>query len=155
MNTFLRTVPLHFYLVIAYTLLVLPGFASVGWELIKDWNAPLFELPLYGEKVVDGKTIKAGIPISLTAVIVIFAFVAQWLEAIRATRVSGTSRNDIWSLILAVLTVILFVGVAQYQTFAFFVIVIVAFGDVLLDRIIGQAVAQRDFGGIIPGMGAD
>ena len=35
----------------------------------------------------------------------------------------------------------------------FFVIVIVAFGDVLLDRIIGQAVAQRDFGGMIPGGG--
>ena len=149
MNFLLRTVPLHFYLVIAYTILIaLSGFGSGADGF--NFGATLFEIPLFGGQ--EGAE-ASGVKITWEALIVIFAFVAQWLEAIRATAVAGTSRNDVWSLILAVVSVVLFVGVPQFQTFAFFVIVIVAFGDVLLDRIIGQAVAQRDFGGMIPGGG--
>ncbi len=153
MRFFTRSVPLHFFLVAAYAIVVaangLTG-GSDGGDF--DWNQRLFELPLFGSG--EGEN-AASITITPLAVIIIFGFVAQWLEAIRATRVAGTARNDIWSLILAVITLVLFVGVGPFQTFAFFVIVIVAFGDVLLDRIIGQAVAQRDFGGIVPGMDAN
>lgn len=142
MRFLVRSVPLHFYLVIAYSVVVAVGM--LGGETGFDWNTKLFTLPLFNEGSLD---------IPAYGVVVILGFMAQWLEAIRATRVSGTARNDIWSLILAVVTVVLFVGVAEFQTFAFFVIVVVAFGDVLLDRIIGQAVAQRDFGGLVPGVG--
>lgn len=150
MGRFARSVPLHFYLVAAYAIVVaangLVGGSDGGGDF--DWGQRLFEIPLFGGG--EGQA-APSITITPLAVIIIFGFVAQWLEAIRATRVSGTARNDIWSLILAVVTLVLFVGVGPFQTFAFFVIVIVAFGDVLLDRIIGQAVAQRDFGAMIPG----
>lgn len=153
MRSFFRSVPLHFYLVLAYAAIVgLNGLTggSDGGDF--DWDQRLFDLPLFGGggSAEAGEATAAGIEITPVAILIIFAFVAQWLEAIRATRVRGTAKNDIWSLILAVGTLVLFVGVPPFQTFAFFTIVIVAFGDVLLDRIIGQAVARRDFGGDNP-----
>ena len=149
MNFLFRVVPLHFYLVIAYAIIVGVGSLGIGDETFS-WGDKAFALPLFGENA-QGEP--AEVVVTWSGIVVMLAFVAQWLEAIRATAVAGTSRNDVWSLILAVISVVLFVGVPQFQTFTFFVIVIVAFGDVLLDRIIGQAVAQRDFGGMIPGGG--
>lgn len=161
MRFFTRNVPIHFYLVLGYCAVIGISALTGGPEGAALWNATLFELPFgqgevapaTGDGAADAATTTGGIPITPVAIIIIFGFVSQWLEAIRATRVAGTARNDVWSLILAMVSVALFVGVEPFQTFAFLVIVIVAFGDVLLDRIIGQAVAQRDFGALVPGQG--
>lgn len=101
--------------------------------------SPIATLPLF-----------AGVGLALTGNIafIILGFMAQWSEAIRATRLDDR-RNDLFSILLAFGALLLFVGIDYFQTTAFLVVVLVGFGDVLLDRIIGQAVARRDFGGLV------
>lgn len=114
----------------------------VGQRLESDFNEAFMQLPLFtGE----------SLGITVTAIFIFFGFIAQWVEAFRATQVRRTGGNDFFSILLAFAALLLFVGAPAFHTTAFLVVVIVGFGDVLLDRLIGQAVARRDFGGLIPG----
>lgn len=141
MARILRNIPVHAWLILLYVALYFLG-AVASEDVEQFFVGEFFRLPLLGE---------ASIPISVTTLFMVVGFVAQWLEAIRATQVRGSTLNDVFSIFLAFGALVLFIGVEQFQTTAFLVVVVVGFGDVLLDRIIGQAVAQRDFGGMIPG----
>lgn len=110
-------------------------------------NAELMTLPL-----VSG----ADFIVTGTTIFIVLGFFCAWIEVVRATNIRDTAGNDTWSLIMTLISFVLFVGVAPFGTTAFLIVAIVGFGDVLLDRFVGQAVARRDFGGIgIPGGGGD
>ncbi|MEO1291363.1 MAG: hypothetical protein AAFV62_00805 [Pseudomonadota bacterium] len=100
----------------------------------------LFNLPL-----VSG----TEFPITWTTIFIVFCLLAHWIETIRATYARDISGNDWMSLVVTLICVILFISVPWFGTTAFLVIMLVGIGDLLLDRIVGQAVARRDFGGII------
>ena len=102
---------------------------------------------LVGLPLFSGNTFK----IDWNVLFILLGFVSAWIEVVRATNIRDTARNDIWSLIVTLICVVLFVGVSAYGTTAFMIVALVGFGDVLLDRIVGQAVARRDFGGLLPG----
>ena len=92
-------------------------------------------------------TLFSGVPfpISWTTIFIIAGFVSAWIEALRATnvRISG---NDFMSLLVTIVSLVLFVGVPWFSTTAFMIVPLVGIGDLILDRYIGQAVARRDFG---------
>lgn len=107
-------------------------------------DEPIVTVPLFSN---------ANFVIDWTVVFIILGFVAAWIEVVRATHIRDTARNDTWSLVVTIVAFVLFVGVSSFGTTAFMIVAIVGFGDVLLDRYVGQAVARRDFGGILPGGG--
>ncbi len=118
---------------------------TVGTNLEEAFDIPRFELPLFD----------ATLPITITTIFMALGFVSQWIEAIRATQIRRTGGNDLLSVLIAFAALLAFAGLPYFQTTAFLVVVIVGFGDVLLDRVIGQAVARRDFGPLGLGGGAD
>ncbi len=93
----------------------------------------------------------AEFTIDWTVIFIILGFASAWIEVVRATNIRDTARNDTWSLVVTIVAFVLFVGVSAFGTTAFMIVAVVGFGDVLLDRYVGQAVARRDFGGIIGG----
>lgn len=113
--------------------------AATPASLEQQLDARRFDLPLFGGAIL---------PISMTTIFIVLGFLAQWVEAIRATRINRTGGNDLLSVLIAFGALLAFAGVGVFQTTAFLVVVIVGFGDIMLDRIIGQAVARRDFGAI-------
>jgi hypothetical protein len=162
---FSSSIPAYFWLIIAYgVVLGVTMLGGSGAENLADpatagsalcaaaegggarlecrLSTTLFTLPLL---------VGPGFGISITSFFIALAFVMQWIEAYRATRIRATGGNDLFSIILTLAALLLFVGREEFQTTAFMVVVIVGVGDVILDRIIGQAVARRDFGGMIGG----
>ncbi|MCI4663017.1 MAG: hypothetical protein MRY63_14500 [Neomegalonema sp.] len=115
--------------------------ASVAEQVECVLDASLFKVPL-----VSG----TEFPITWTSLFVIFGFLASWIEVIRATAARDISGNDWMSLVVTLVCLVLFFTVSWFGTTAFMVITLVGIGDLLLDRIVGQAVARRDFGGVLP-----
>lgn len=147
---FSRGIPAYFWLGVLYAIFVgyvatlaptgadtvgeaLPLYQQVEEELTK----PIFSLPLFSENVFG---------VTGTVVFIVLGFLAAWIEVVRATNIRSTARNDTWSLIVTLAAFVLFVGVSSFGTTAFLIVAVVGFGDVLLDRYVGQAVARRDFG---------
>lgn len=103
----------------------------------KELTEPLFTLPLFSSN---------QFAVTFTVVFIVLGFLSAWIEVVRATNIRSTARNDTWSLIVTLIAFGLFVGVSSFGTTAFLIVAVVGFGDVLLDRYVGQAVARRDFG---------
>lgn len=84
-------------------------------------------------------------PITWTTFFIAGGFLSAWVEALRAAnaRISG---NDFMSLIVTIVSLVLFIVVPWFSTTAFMIVPLVGIGDLILDRYIGQAVARRDFG---------
>lgn len=99
---------------------------------------PLFHVPLFSG---------VEFPVSWTTFFIVAGFVSAWIEALRATNIRA-SGNDFMSLIVTVVALVLFFGVPWFGTTAFLIVPLVGFGDLILDRYIGQAVARRDFGAV-------
>lgn len=97
----------------------------------------IFPLPLFSQNVFS---------VNGTVIFLVLGFLTSWVEVARATNIRSTARNDTWSLIVTLIAFVLFVGVSSFGTTAFLIVAVVGFGDVLLDRYVGQAVARRDFG---------
>lgn len=167
---FSRSIPAYFWLGIGYAcfvafiyftgdpeailpaellqeLMVKDNVASVG-----DITSPTLNL------MVDAMLNKTLLPLPLvsgavfsitgTTIFMTLGFFCSWIEVVRATQIRNTARNDTWSLIMTLIAFVLFISVAPFGTTAFLIVALVGFGDVLLDRIVGQAVARRDFGGV-------
>ncbi|MEL6980243.1 MAG: hypothetical protein AAGM38_16410 [Pseudomonadota bacterium] len=150
---FSRGIPAYFWLGVLYAIFVayvatlapsadpvaapsaaeLPLYQMVEREL----NEGIFSIPLFSGN---------EFAITATVVFIVLGFLCAWIEVVRATHIRATARNDTWSLIVTIVAFLLFVGVSVFGTTAFMIIAIVGFGDVLLDRYVGQAVARRDFG---------
>lgn len=105
-------------------------------------RCPIVTIPLFSA---------AEFTINWTVVFILLGFISAWIEVVRATNIRDTARNDTWSLVVTIIAFVLFVGVSSFGTTAFMIVAVVGFGDVLLDRYVGQAVARRDFGGMMPG----
>ena len=108
-------------------------YCQVEAELTRE----IFPLPLFSGAVFS---------VTPTVVFIVLGFLSAWVEVTRATNIRSTARNDTWSLIITLIAFVLFVGVSVFGTTAFLIVAVVGFGDVLLDRYVGQAVARRDFG---------
>ncbi len=98
--------------------------------------APLFPLPLLN----NGSFI-----VSWNAIFIFSAFISLWVEVVRATSLRNRAGNDWMSLVATFSTILIFAGSESFGTLAFMVVPLVGFGDLLLDRLVGQAVAKRDF----------
>lgn len=115
---------------------------AVAQNVERTLVATLFVLPLMSSD---------GLPITLSIILTVLCLVAGWIEVIRATSVQSRGGNDVMSLVVTIVALVLFVGAPSFGTSAFLIVVVTGIGDLLLDRIVGQAVARRDFGGMIPG----
>lgn len=153
---FSRSIPAYFWLGVAYAIFVLvvrfagmdipepvDGAAAVAPDLAEAVEtallAEVFPIPLFTGELFQ---------VSWFLVFVTLGFVCAWVEVLRALEIRNTGRNDTWSVIVTLGAFMLFVGFAPFGTSAFFVVALVGFGDVILDRQVGQAVARRDFGGL-------
>lgn len=132
-----RGVPAYAWVGVAYALTVLsaPRGATSGPALEAWLDAPLARLPLLGS---------GALPVSLTTLFVVAGFAAAWVEVIRATRLRDRGGNDGLSIVATIAAVLVFVGAAPFATVAFLVVPLAGLGDLLLDRLVGQAVARRD-----------
>lgn len=104
-------------------------------EVALQWR--LFPIPLLGGGFFH---------VTWMTVFVTLGFVSAWIEVLRALDLRARGQNDAWSLIVTLVAFLLFVGSPIFSTNAFLVVALVGFGDVLLDRKVGQAVARRDIG---------
>ena len=162
---FSRTIPAYFWLAVGYSLFVavvtlLPqGDVSadgVSAALLAQ-DCVLTDQPLYLriETALDCRVVTLPLfsgnayTIDWMTLFIVAGFVCAWIEVVRATNIRDTARNDTWSLIVTIISIVLFAGVSVYGTTAFLIVAVVGFGDVLLDRYVGQAVARRDFGGLV------
>ncbi len=116
------------------------GALSTAEQVELALRETLFRLPLFSGVAFE---------VSWTTLFIIFGFVASWIEVVRATNARQFSGNDLMSLIVTVIAIILFVGVSWFGTTAFMIVPLVGIGDLLLDRLVGQAVARRDLA--VPG----
>lgn len=83
--------------------------------------------------------------VSFNTIFIASAFVAVWIEVIRATNIRDRAGNDWLSLVATFVAILIFVGAEPFGTLGFMVVPLAGFGDLLLDRLVGQAVARRDF----------
>lgn len=154
-----RGVPAYLWIALVYIVYVgvvaaPDAFSSVfggddapsGAQIAADVEARL-ALPFVTIPLVSG----TQFAITPTTLFIIFGFIAAWIEVIRATNARTFSGNDLMSLIVTVIAIILFVGVSWFGTTAFMIVPLVGIGDLLLDRLVGQAVARRDLA--VPGFG--
>lgn len=158
-----RGIPAYFWLGIAYAiyvgLMAAGGVVGVGGDAVTtpgaepepfymaveaSLGASLFEIPLFSGN---------SFAVTWTVIFITLGFLCSWVEVVRATAIRDTARNDTASLIVTLVAFVLFVGVSSFGTTAFLIVALVGFGDVLLDRYVGQAVARRDFGGMFGGDG--
>lgn len=135
---FWRGLPAYVWVGLAYAIVVIgaPDTASNTVALERYLAEPLFTLPLLN----DGRLI-----VSFNAIFIIAAFFAVWVEVIRATAIRDRANNDWLSLVATFVAILVFVGAEPFGTMAFMVVPLAGFGDLLLDRLVGQAVARRDF----------
>ncbi|MCI4665832.1 MAG: hypothetical protein MRY74_14040 [Neomegalonema sp.] len=163
---FHRSIPFYVWMIVLYTIFVTVVAMMPAAEATADAAKKAASCVIAGEQLYQRVesalscrivTIplfsSASFVINWTIVFILFGFVSAWIEVVRATNVRDTARNDTWSLVVTIIAFILFVGVSVFGTTAFMIVAVVGFGDVLLDRYVGQAVARRDFGGVIPGGG--
>ncbi len=131
---FARGLPLTAWVTIIYAVLVF------GDQLIFDG--------IFVERILFGIPTLSAATIVVTGgfIFVILAFVALAVENIRATRIRDNTGNDYLSVLTLIVTLLLMIAVEQFATMAFAAVFIAALIDVLQDRIIGQAVARRDWG---------
>ncbi|MEO1330401.1 MAG: hypothetical protein AAFW46_12120 [Pseudomonadota bacterium] len=122
---------------------VAPGQLSIAEKVELVLRETLFTIPLFSG---------TGFEVSWTTLFIIFGFFAAWIEVVRATNARNFSGNDFMSLIVTVIAIVLFVGVSWFGTTAFMIVPLVGIGDLLLDRLVGQAVARRDLA--VPGYGS-
>lgn len=150
---FSRGIPAYFWLGVVYALFV-AYVAMLGGGEADPVGAPGVVAPLHEQVEVALTEPLLSIPlirgnefaITWIVLFIIFGFLSAWVEVVRATNIRSTARNDTWSLIVTLIAFVLFAGVPSFGTTAFLIVAIVGFGDVLLDRYVGQAVARRDFG---------
>lgn len=135
---FWRGLPAYVWVGLAYAVVVIgsPVQGSNIVALERYLASPLFTVPLLN----SGTLI-----VSFNVIFVIAAFVAVWVEVIRATSVKDRAGNDWLSLVSTFIAILVFVGATPFGTMAFLVVPLAGFGDLLLDRLVGQAVARRDF----------
>lgn len=135
---FWRGLPAYVWVGIAYAVVVAGARVPSGdiVALERYLAAPLFTIPLLN----SGTLI-----VNFNVIFVTAAFVAVWVEVIRATSVRDRAGNDWLSLVATFVAILVFAGAAPFGTMAFMVVPLAGFGDLLLDRLVGQAVARRDF----------
>lgn len=135
---FWRGLPAYVWVGLAYAVVVagapIPGSNIAALE--RYLASPLFSLPLLN----DGTFI-----VSFNTIFIVAAFVAVWIEVIRATSLQNRAGNDWMSLVATFIAILVFAGSESFGTMAFMVVPLAGFGDLLLDRLVGQAVARRDF----------
>lgn len=134
-------IPAYFWAVLLYVAVVfgatMVGSAPGGSQGVAAYlDTPLFKLPM-----VAGD----GVSVSWTVLFALIAFVCSWVEAIRALALRGKALNDIGSILTTLPMIVLLVGFEKFQTPAFLILVVVAIGDVILDRIVHRTVSYRDF----------
>jgi hypothetical protein len=151
---FSRSIPAYFWLGLAYAIFV--AVMALGGS---SGDATGGEPMLYQrvETALDGSIFRLPLPsgnefhVTGTLIFIVVGFLCAWVEVVRATQIRLTGRNDTWSLIVTLIAALLFFAFSPFGTTAFLIVFLVGFGDVLLDRIVGQAVARRDFGGLVGG----
>lgn len=147
-----RGIPAYFWLGVLYALFV--GYVAMLGGAPDPVGSPGVEAPLYEQ--VEAALVEPiftiplisgnGFAVTWIVLFVVLGFLSAWVEVVRATHIRATARNDTWSLIVTLIAFVLFVGVPSFGTTGFLIVAVVGFGDVLLDRYVGQAVARRDFG---------
>lgn len=151
---FSRSIPAYFWLGLAYAIFVAVMALGNGVSEPAAADAMLYQKV---EASLDGSIFRLPLPsgnefhMTGTLIFIVLGFVCAWVEVVRATQIRLTGRNDTWSLIVTLVAALLFFTVSPFGTTAFLIVFLVGFGDVLLDRIVGQAVARRDFGGLVGG----
>ena len=135
---FWRGLPAYVWVGFAYAIVVVgaPISGSNTVALERYLASPLFSIPLLN----SGTFI-----VSFNAIFIVAAFVAVWIEVIRATSIRNRAGNDWMSLVATFIAILVFAGAEPFGTMAFMVVPLAGFGDLLLDRLVGQAVARRDF----------
>jgi hypothetical protein len=135
---FWRGLPAYVWVGVAYAVVVVgaPVSGQNTVALERYLASPLFSVPLLN----SGTFI-----VSFNAIFIVAAFVAVWIEVIRATSIRNRAGNDWMSLVATFVAILVFAGAAPFGTMAFMVVPLAGFGDLLLDRLVGQAVARRDF----------
>lgn len=135
---FWRGLPAYVWVGLAYAVVVAgaPVSGSNTPQLEAYLAQTLFQVPLLNS---------GTFAISFNTIFIGAAFVAVWIEVIRATTLRDRANNDLLSLIATFIAILVFVGAKPFGTTAFMVVPLAGFGDLLLDRLVGQAVARRDF----------
>jgi hypothetical protein len=144
----LRGVPVTAWVIVLYAILVF-GYQFIFAEAAVDPLARtdtfvalhLFNIPTLSDVSLD---VTGG------WLLVVLGLAGLAVESIRATRIRDNTSNDYLSVITLIVALILLIAVPQFSTMVFAVIFIAALIDVLQDRIIGQAVARRDWGVQMP-----
>lgn len=154
---FSRSIPAYFWLAVAYVVFVIVVKFTMGAETDPGLDPTIDEGQRLSE-LVETALQKEVFPIPLFTgqlfqvtwmmVFVTLGFISAWVEVLRALQIRNTGRNDTWSVIVTLAAFMLFVGFSAFGTSAFLIVALVGFGDVILDRQVGQAVARRDFGGL-------
>lgn len=135
---FWRGLPAYVWVGVAYAVVIVgaPVSGSNTLALERYLASPLFNIPLLNS---------GSFTVSFNAIFITAAFVAVWIEVIRATSIRNRAGNDWLSLVATFVAILVFVGAKPFGTMAFMVVPLAGFGDLLLDRLVGQAVARRDF----------
>lgn len=135
---FWRGLPAYVWVAFAYAMVV-AGAPIRGSNIValeRYLAEPLFSIPLLNNGIFL---------VSLNAIFIVAAFVAVWIEVVRATSLQSRAGNDWMSLVATFVSILVFAGAESFGTLAFMVVPLAGFGDLLLDRLVGQAVAKRDF----------
>jgi hypothetical protein len=129
-----RGVPMTLWLVVIYAVLVFADQLISGGTFVE---RTLFDIPTLSQT-----------PLVVTGgwIIVVLAFVALLIENIRSTRIRDNTANDYLSVLTLIVSLVLLIAVRQFSTMVFATVFLATLIDVLQDRIIGQAVARRDYG---------
>jgi len=135
---FWRGLPAYVWVGIAYAVVIAgaPISASNSVALERYLAEPLFSIPLLNNGIFV---------VSFNAIFIAAAFIAIWIEVVRATSIRNRAGNDWMSLVATFAAILIFAGAESFGTMAFMVVPLAGFGDLLLDRLVGQAVARRDF----------
>lgn len=134
----LRGVPFTTWVIVLYAILVF------GYQLIFSAGPgdTFVDLYLFSIPTLSA----ASLVVTGGWLLVVLALLALAVESIRATRIRDNTGNDYMSVATLIVALILLIAVEQFSTMPFAVIFIAALIDVLQDRVIGQAVARRDWG---------
>lgn len=139
----LRGVPATAWVIVIYAILVY-GYLLIFAGPDDPVRGPdtfialrLFDIPTLSSQAIE---VDGG------WLIVLLALIALGIESIRATRIRDNTGNDYLSVATLIISLILLIAVPQFSNMAFGVVFIASLIDVLQDRIIGQAVARRDWG---------
>jgi hypothetical protein len=141
----LRGVPATAWIVVLYAILVF-GYQLIFSDQTLDPSDTFINLHLFNIPTLSTKSLM----ITGGWLLVVLALTALAIESIRATRIRDNTGNDYMSVATLIVTLVLLIAVEQFSEMVFAVIFIATLIDVLQDRIIGQAVARRDYGVQLP-----